>query len=701
MRDVLDRRIRGRRTVTRRAAAVGCAIVSGLVFAAPAMGVGDPALVRDIRPGPEDSGGSWLAAFDGRLYLSADDGTHGAELWSSDGTEAGTDLLVDIYPGPEPSFPIGMTDAFGELIFRASDGAHGAEPWASDGTGAGTAMAADIAPGAASSSPEGLTLADGRTFFQADDGTAGHELWLYEGAPAAPTLLKSVNPAPGISGVHGGTMVVVGDSVYFGGDDGTGLKLWKSDGTASGTVPVSDDVFVTMTPLVAHDGKLLFSGLTVGAGTELWVSDGTDAGTEMVEDIWPGADGSLPMDMVDLGGTALFFASDESHGRELWRTDGTAEGTELVEDLNPGALPSIVPGGAYPVAVGDTAYFAAGDSAHGRELWRSDGTSGGTELVEDIRPGPPSSFPAYLAPIDGDIFFLADDGAHGYELWLTDGGTDADMVADIVPGAGGSVPSSFTQVGADLFFVAGTPAAGRELWSLPLDDPPVAVDDSGSVAQDAAATAVDVLANDTDVDGGPKSIASVTQPAHGEAVVTGGGTGLTYRPDPGYCDDGAPPDTFAYALSPGGDTATVAMTVACADDPQPPREEPPPRRDPPPPDNPPTVPVPDDPVGTAIAKRVATVRGGVARLSVSCPGKAACSGLATLAVKVRRGKRTVRVALGSKRFAIRAGRTKTLRIALNRAGRSRIATARAGGLRVELGGNGVKSRTVVLKPAER
>ena len=64
-----------------------------------------------------------------------------------------------------------------------------------------------------------------------------------------------------------------------------------------------------------------------------------------------------------------------------------------------------------------------------------------------------------------------------------------------------------------------------------VDDPPVAVNDTATVAEDAARDAIDVLANDTDVDGGPKTIASVTQPANGTVVITGGGTGLTYTPN--------------------------------------------------------------------------------------------------------------------------------------------------------------------------
>ena len=75
-----------------------------------------------------------------------------------------------------------------------------------------------------------------------------------------------------------------------------------------------------------------------------------------------------------------------------------------------------------------------------------------------------------------------------------------------------------------------------------VDDPPTAVDDTATVAEDAGATAVDVLANDTDPDGGPMSIDSVDRsPANGTVVITGGGTGLTYEPDPNYCND--PPGT--------------------------------------------------------------------------------------------------------------------------------------------------------------
>jgi VCBS repeat-containing protein len=99
-----------------------------------------------------------------------------------------------------------------------------------------------------------------------------------------------------------------------------------------------------------------------------------------------------------------------------------------------------------------------------------------------------------------------------------------------------------------------------------VDDAPVPHNDAAAVNEDASATAVDVLANDTDVDGGPKTINSVTQPPNGTVEITGGGTGVTYQPNANYCNNnGGTADKFTYTLN-GGNTGTVSMTVFCVDD---------------------------------------------------------------------------------------------------------------------------------------
>ncbi len=106
-------------------------------------------------------------------------------------------------------------------------------------------------------------------------------------------------------------------------------------------------------------------------------------------------------------------------------------------------------------------------------------------------------------------------------------------------------------------------------------DAPVAVDDTATLVEDDPATTIDVLGNDTDVDGGPISVTSVIQPTDGTVVITNGGADLTYEPDADYCNDAPanPTDDFDYTLAPGGDTGTVAVTVTCVNDPPAPADD--------------------------------------------------------------------------------------------------------------------------------
>ena len=89
----------------------------------------------------------------------------------------------------------------------------------------------------------------------------------------------------------------------------------------------------------------------------------------VIDTINPGADSSSPLYFTPLGDYLYFRAIDGTHGRELWRTNGTT--TTLVADINSGGNNSD-PGGF--TALGDFLYFRATDATHGRELWRTDGT---------------------------------------------------------------------------------------------------------------------------------------------------------------------------------------------------------------------------------------------------------------------------------------------------------------------------------------
>lgn len=77
-------------------------------------------------------------------------------------------------------------------------------------------------------------------------------------------------------------------------------------------------------------------------------------------------------------------------------------------------------------------------SDYGTELWTTDGTTAGTHLLRDIRPGRTGSDPGPFWSLgNGVALFMADDGVHGRELWWTTG-VAAGLVANLTPGAAGT-----------------------------------------------------------------------------------------------------------------------------------------------------------------------------------------------------------------------------------------------------------------------
>jgi polysaccharide biosynthesis protein PslG len=137
---------------------------------------------------------------------------------------------------------------------------------------------------------------------------------------------------------------------------------------------------------------------------------------------------------------------------------------------------------------------------------------------------------------------------------------------------------------------------GGSLDCLAATGLPLAGDDRFTVARDAAATTLDVLANDLDPGDAPAAITWASDPTHGEVVIGGAGDGISYRPDPGYCDSTDETDGFVYQLA-DGSSATVFVIVGCVNTPPPAEEQPPPAEEQPPPaeEQPPPPPAEEQP----------------------------------------------------------------------------------------------------------
>jgi len=81
----------------------------------------------------------------------------------------------------------------------------------------------------------------------------------------------------------------------------------------------------------AFNGKVFFVGAKAGVGPELLVTDGTPGNVTVVKDINGGPAGSSPDNLTVFNGQLYFTAYGPGQSyRSVWKTDGTSEGTQQV-----------------------------------------------------------------------------------------------------------------------------------------------------------------------------------------------------------------------------------------------------------------------------------------------------------------------------------------------------------------------------------
>ncbi|MCA9171076.1 MAG: hypothetical protein KDB23_25560, partial [Planctomycetales bacterium] len=400
------------------------------------------------------------------VYFIAETGATGSELWRTDGTHDGTQLVRTIAPADA-----GRSDeliSFGDtLYFNGYDADAGWELWTSDGTAGGTQRFIDIAPGSYGSSPHALTEVNGHIYFGTRNNDQSQtELWQTDGTIAGTTQISAWPHALGIGTIltanekafvrlnyqdqfwvtngtpegtttwnhkllpyqiyHDTSVAALNDHIFF--IDSQGI-LKRSDGTDEGTTTF---FFGEWPQRIASIGNTLYFGLNSG----LLASDGTPEGTRRI---------------IDAPGSYYFLGGDEdlaliNSATETWRSDGTAEGTFAIgssefydssahkqlnavrvrnqyyyhrytSDVVTLAVTDGTAAGthnvdAYPYRlnarlmgrVGDRLLFTSYDEQDGQEPWITDGTETGTHLLRELSPGNSGSNPGGLFSWNDQLF---------------------------------------------------------------------------------------------------------------------------------------------------------------------------------------------------------------------------------------------------------------------------------------------------------
>jgi ELWxxDGT repeat protein len=409
-------------------------------------------LVHDIRPNANDSI-VYMAALGGKVWFSAYDDVHGREMWGSDGTVIGTQLLDDYVPGPasgvvDSSFVVATSDQF---YFYCTDGgtSHGRELRHSDGTLQGTVVV-DFTAGVAGSSFEPMVPCSTKVYFNAFPRNM-----LCVADPSGITPLVPISTTKLRDGIAAAAM---GDSVFFVNHQN---ELWRSDGTVSGTQSIAPVGVSSINHLSTNGRAVFFDAYDAPFRRRLWKTDGSAAGTLPLLEIAPYGATSKPEDLARVGAYVVFSAEDSSHGRELWSTDGTPAGTVLLQDIVVGTG---APDLEDDIVWQDVRYYGIANTSNGAELWRTDGTPSGTYLLKSfatVLGDAPTGF--YV--MGSYLYFAADDDAYGPSLWRTDGSASGTiLIQDFWNPPMPTMPTILGHLGNDLLVSVKTEYDEVELW---------------------------------------------------------------------------------------------------------------------------------------------------------------------------------------------------------------------------------------------
>ncbi|MEZ5033213.1 MAG: T9SS type A sorting domain-containing protein [Saprospiraceae bacterium] len=271
---------------------------------------------------------------DGLILIGGE--SNGTELYSSDGTTAGTKAFYQLNSGSEFSGDYYMTEVDGQLFFFYNKPSEPYVLYVTDGTKAGTKPLIELERITFINLEKGRSIIgwEGRLFFRGralGNGSNQDELFVSDGTVAGTFKIDINNEwsKPAFFTPYNGELYFMADEY------GYVFNVFKTDGTQAGTVRAIDPWDLGSGNsfggnfMVEHNDSLYFYADRSAVGQELWVSGVSTSSTSCI-DIVPGSGSSVPTQMTSTDNYLFLIYHSEEFGKELFVLDPPTSGTQDV-----------------------------------------------------------------------------------------------------------------------------------------------------------------------------------------------------------------------------------------------------------------------------------------------------------------------------------------------------------------------------------
>jgi ELWxxDGT repeat protein len=405
----------------------------------------------------------------------------GCELWTTGGIMDTTTMLLDINPLGDslPGNALGFTSVAGEqgelIFFDADDGTHGRELWVTDGTTIGTHIVQDIfvhnsidANSVLVPFMQGVVFTtSSNTIYWANSSDIVELSQIPAFDNATQSILSSSFSTLSLDAFS--LLDSDAENLWFIAKDSNGdLEPYQlsisglltaydvnpnGNSLAQFSVSTEQGLVVVAT---ANSGRQL---ALLSSGNVTWLTSLMDTTTGN----WP-TDVGTGLGLHSLSTKIIFDAQTSGVNPTLWSYDfNNGMTTSLSTEI-------VIPGERTEAVInGGKIFFDCVTATYGSELCSSDGTIDGTVVATDLSSGVVDSDVRNIAIIGNDIIFIASADDVGFALWSLDSLGAVQLQYDPYQGAGNDSDSgqygNMIVTDTQVIFVALDGQNGNELYA--------------------------------------------------------------------------------------------------------------------------------------------------------------------------------------------------------------------------------------------